>query len=170
MSIADRLEGALAKRGKSRHWLHKQLHEVNPPVRGSAYSSVRSYCRGERNPPLEFLMAAADTLKVRLEWLREEEGAPTEWDARLRLLEEEVTAGEPMLDSLFTADLHEALQEHTKYDGTWIERMRPVVQVTFANTLYRYSEARHPDAEPVRLSPNLGVDLFRILMRPLELA
>ena len=169
MSIADRLERALAMKGKTRHWLHKQLHDVTPPVRGSAYASVRSYCRGEKPPPLEFLEAAADVLKVRLEWLREGEGEPTEWDAQLRLLEGEATTGEPALESLFTVDFHKALQKHTKYDGTWIARMRPVVQARFADIWYRYSRARRPDAEPVRLSPTLGAHLFRVMIRPLEL-
>lgn len=169
MSIANRLESTLSKRGKSRHWLHKRLHDMSPSVRGSAYASVRSYCRGEKAPPLEFLVAAAEALKVRLEWLREGEGEPTPWDAQFKLLEEESTGGDLTIDSLFTSNLHEALKKHTKYDATWIDRMRPVVQVRFAEIWHRYSKARHPDVEPVQLSPAMGVGLFKVLMRPLEL-
>ena len=62
MSTADRLNEALSEAGKSRHALHKELKAEG--VRGSAYASVRSYCEGDLEPPLEFVLAAAKALDL----------------------------------------------------------------------------------------------------------
>lgn len=171
MSIADRLNEALAHAGKSRHWLHKALQERGDPVRGSAYASIRSYCEGANDhPPLEFLIATAEVLGVRLEWLRHGEGEPFRGEEALRSFEEEVLAEEELLDSVFDQAFLDTLEEHTKYGPSWLEGMRKVMLVAFADTWQRYSAVRGSAGEARSFSPRVGVELFRVLMRPVELA
>ena len=55
-----------------------EFQQVLPrDVRGTSYSSVRAYERGEVEPPLEFLQAAADVLGVTAEWLGTGKGHQT---------------------------------------------------------------------------------------------
>ncbi len=55
-----------------------EFQQVLPrDVRGTSYSSVRAYERGEVEPPLEFVQAAADVLGVTAEWLSTGHGPQT---------------------------------------------------------------------------------------------
>jgi hypothetical protein len=66
--IGERLRLAIeAWAGGSINALHKKLHAEKVP--GASYAQVHKYLRGETIPPLEFVVAAAELLSVRLEWL-----------------------------------------------------------------------------------------------------
>jgi hypothetical protein len=65
-----RLKEALELRGWTVYKLHKTL--VNQSVRGSSYSSIRNYLGltdKPSDPPLEFLLAAAEALEVNPDYL-----------------------------------------------------------------------------------------------------
>jgi transcriptional regulator with XRE-family HTH domain len=55
--------------------LHLELHAEK--VRGSSYASVHGYMNGRADPPLEFLLAAAEALDVNPAWLVQAVGQPT---------------------------------------------------------------------------------------------
>ena len=48
--------------------------------------------------------------------------------------------------------------------------IRKPLLVAFMDTWRRFYQARHPEEDAVAFGPAFGVDLFRALMRPLELA
>lgn len=52
-------------------------------VRGASRPTVRSYLRGDTEPSGEWLLAAAEILNVRYEWLKTGEGEPRETDEKL---------------------------------------------------------------------------------------
>jgi len=58
-------------------WLHKEK------VKGSAYSSVWSFLKHDKKPPLEFVRAAAEVLEVPERWLETGEGPRTERKAKI---------------------------------------------------------------------------------------
>lgn len=66
-SSGERLEEARVLRNWSINLLHKTLDARG--VRGSSYGSVRNYLSGKSEPPLEFLLAAAEALQVNANYL-----------------------------------------------------------------------------------------------------
>ncbi len=75
MPTSERLALALKRSGfSSIHAFKVALILSYPDVKGGSYSSVHSYFKGV-DPPLEFLIAAAEVLHVRLVWLRTGEGS-----------------------------------------------------------------------------------------------
>jgi hypothetical protein len=86
MTIAARLQQALARRKKSIRWLQSELKAVNVPA--SSYGSVRAYVKGDTTPRPDWLQAAAAVLGVRMEWLARGTGAMTQAEEELRRDEE----------------------------------------------------------------------------------
>ena len=85
-SLSGRLERAVkdwkqAEPGRSIMGFHRILAEQK--VRGSSYAMIHHYLRGEWEPSLEFLVAAADVLGVRWEWLTRGQGAQTAAEAAM---------------------------------------------------------------------------------------
>lgn len=60
---------------------HDALQARRPVPKGASYASVHKYLKGQGEPPLQLVQAAADLLRLREEWLLSGEGAPTEVDA-----------------------------------------------------------------------------------------
>lgn len=77
--VAGRLKRALSLTDRSIRSLHLELHADQ--VRGSSYASVHGYVSGRADPPLEFLLAAADALDVNPAWLVQGVGQPTRMEA-----------------------------------------------------------------------------------------
>ena len=80
MSFAERLRHAIEtrmERGSIREF-HKRIAERD--VSGSSYPVIHRYLKGEVMPPLDFLEAAAEVLRVRPAWLILGEGEPTEFE------------------------------------------------------------------------------------------
>ena len=85
-SLSERLKRAIedwkrAERGRSIMGFHRILAEQK--VRGSSYAMIHHYLRGEWEPGMAFLVAAADVLDVRQQWLVSGEGAQTVADAAM---------------------------------------------------------------------------------------
>ncbi len=80
MTFGERLRRELEKRKMSVKRFQETLHEKK--VRGSAYSSVWSWLNDDKNPPLEFIRAAAKLLGVREQWLETGDGPRTELEAK----------------------------------------------------------------------------------------
>lgn len=74
--IGERMLEAIEARGMSIRSFHLALHAKK--IRGSSYASVHNYLKGRREPPFEFVSAAAEVLEIRLAWLASGEGAMTE--------------------------------------------------------------------------------------------
>lgn len=73
MTTAERLETARKWKEISVRGLHASLPGG---LRGGSYGSVRNYLAGRTEPPLEFLLEAAEILEVSVEWLRGETDHP----------------------------------------------------------------------------------------------
>jgi hypothetical protein len=114
-------------------------------------------------------LAAAEVLGVREAWLRWGDGEPYAGEEGLRTYQDGTLDPTPLEESVFGPEFLDALQEHTKYGPSWLKGMRRIVLVAFADTWYRLSQARSGAEEVSLLPPKLGVGIFRILMRPIEL-
>lgn len=81
--IGERLQVALARQGnRSIRSLEAEMADRKADI--TSYAAIRSYVKGEKLPPLTFLMEAAEVLSVRSEWLILGEG-------EISAVEEEVT-------------------------------------------------------------------------------
>ena len=105
MGVSDRLAEALELRERTIRSLHESLKGSKIKGTGS-YSSVHAYVNGDVMPPLEFLLAAAEELRVRPSWLVLGEGEKTEQQQSAReQVEEVVTKLAPEL-------IHQPIQRH----------------------------------------------------------
>ena len=71
MIIGERLKQKVEEMGKTRQWLSDELQKLPnaDEIEGTSYASIHSYWRGDVEPPLSFLLAAADLLDVSAGWL-----------------------------------------------------------------------------------------------------
>jgi transcriptional regulator with XRE-family HTH domain len=81
MELADRLRDAIERKGLSIRGFHRAMAAME--VSGSSYPVIHRYLSGTATPPLEFISAAADLLRVREAWLAFEIGPRTELDEAL---------------------------------------------------------------------------------------
>jgi hypothetical protein len=95
--LPERLTEALKHANATKHALHKRLERRG--VRGSSWGSIRNYFEGDAQPTLDVLLAMADELGVRLQWLAYDDGEMTaELEAaadRHRRLSESADSGLP---------------------------------------------------------------------------
>ena len=84
MTFGERLRTELKSQDVSIRAFHFKLHEQK--VRGSSYSSVRSYIDDTAKPPLEFIRAAAEFLNVREAYLESGEPPRTDAEAQVRAI------------------------------------------------------------------------------------
>lgn len=81
-TIASRLRAAIERWGSIRRFA-----DAMPKVRGATYGMIHRYLKGETDPPLEFLEAAAGVLGVRVEWLAHGKEPMTAREERVSELE-----------------------------------------------------------------------------------
>lgn len=123
-TVSERLQEALDRDGKSMRWLHTQLDERGAP--NSSWGAVRSYVRGDQDPPLNFLEEAADVLGVRIEWLF---GSGERTPDEQRVAERVQAQKKPR-----TVLLDRVAEEHPE-----VERLPEAVQGLFLDVLASYA-------------------------------
>ncbi|MGI9076839.1 MAG: hypothetical protein ACR2G6_05825 [Gemmatimonadaceae bacterium] len=77
--IAGRLDRVVRENDLSRRHFQRLIHAE--PGGGPGYSAVWNYVEGKKDPPVDFLLAAAKVLGVRFAWLVTGQGARTDADA-----------------------------------------------------------------------------------------
>ena len=75
-TLGGRLHWALNYRERSKRWFTQQLHRRG--VYGASYPTVLRYMNDERSPQMDFIVASAKILEVRICWLAAREGEPHE--------------------------------------------------------------------------------------------
>ena len=87
VEISRRLRRALEKDNRSIRSLESAMSARGSDI--TSYGAIRAYIKGEKLPPLTFLMEAADELSVRPEWLILGEGGMTTSEQKIATDEEE---------------------------------------------------------------------------------
>lgn len=159
MTAVRRLKQALREQGKSVRWLQRTL--ADQKVRGSSYRSVYNYLQGQTPPPVGFLRATADALKVRAAWLITGDGAPTEAAVRIETLiepwEEMGTATGKRLQK--AREL--LLKSIPRFEG-----LPRVVRAAFEDALVRYVEGGQTGNVTDQQLAKFAARLWELLRRP----
>ncbi len=123
MGIADRL--LQARRDAGFRSILEFQQALPSEVRGTSYSSVRSYERGEATPPMEFVQAAARLLGVTESWLRTGKGPQTVGEAEVEGHRER-QAKQAVSDSLWQLTI-EVLDAYTQAPGPAVRLMQDLI-------------------------------------------
>ena len=84
-TVGERLKAAIERRREEGRGGLRQFSRTlaERGVRGSSLPSIYTYLKDEAVPSVDFMEAAADVLRVRLDWLRHGEGEQTESEDEL---------------------------------------------------------------------------------------
>jgi transcriptional regulator with XRE-family HTH domain len=108
--IAQRLKQAMKARQMSTRAFQMEMDGQGVP--GASTGAVYRYLSAEATPAVEFLQAAADVLRVKVEWLTYGSGEPTEVEEELSERERRERTPEP-----HWAALRESMGSHAQWIG-----------------------------------------------------
>jgi hypothetical protein len=126
------------------------MRNLEPRPRGSTRAMIHRYLAGKQ-PPSDFITAAADVLQLNPEWLAFDKGAPTREDAAV------AAAGRPIGDVVWEYFVEGCrTRPNGSYDPTFNppETLRPV-----ALLLWRRSHRAYPHGPADDFQPAYGVGM-----------